>query len=278
MRKDLLTLTLAPLLLVSCSCSHREASPAAHPSAPASAPSAATGSASAASPVDATIRPVNAADASNPADPGQTLRVTVLDARSRAGVYHAGLSLAGSKSLQWTDRQGRYAWSGGGFPSAGSIEIRCPALRAEVGRKLKTLAYELRGQTTALEASIDAAACIEPPETSSPGPFAGTFFPYYGHGAFVPCAGMPAAAAFYGNAKAAWVNLSAAADAQMGKLRGAAGIDAGSERPLHIEGSGTLIGPGGYGTQGAFAYRLEVDTVASASASFPEGCPQASLP
>lgn len=276
MRKDLLTLTLTPLLLASCSCTHHD-TPAALSSTARPAASDTVSSATASAPADALVA-VNAADAAKPADPSQTLRITVLDAHSRSSVYHAGLSLAGSKSLQWTDRQGQHTWTGGGFPAAGTIDVRCPALRAEVGRKLVTLSYDLQGSTTTIEADIDSGTCVEPPEKSSPGPFTGTFFPYYGHGVFIPCAGMPADAAFYGNAKAAWVNFSAAADAQYAKLRAAAGIDAASNNALHIEGSGTLIGPGGYGMQGAFSYRLEVDTLGAASAQFPAGCPAANLP
>ncbi|MBS0195106.1 MAG: hypothetical protein JSR34_12795 [Proteobacteria bacterium] len=281
MRTPWIAPMLAPLLLVSCSCSQRPAAPAA--AAASSTPARQIGTAHAAPSTSAPL-PVAAIDASDPAHAtdaapaaaGQTLRIALVDARTRQPVYHAGLTLAGATTLQWTDRQGRYDWIGG-FPIRGAIEIRCPALRAEVGRKLKTVSYVAQGQLTALDTSIDAGTCAEPPERTSGGMFAGTLFPYYGHGAFIPCGGMPADATFYGNAKAAWVNMSVAATAQYNAARKTAGIDAATDKPMHVEWSGRLIGPGGYGLQGAFAYRLDVDAVGKVTAGFTDDCPAASL-
>lgn len=276
MRKDLLSMTLLPLLLVSCSCSQSPSKPAA--SATRSAVPA-TAASSLPAIAGASTGDAAAGDASStaPAGPDQVLRINVRDRGGKGPVYHAGLNLAGAKSLQWTDRAGRHEWSGG-IPVSGAIEVRCPALRAETGRKIATVAYAMQGPLTEVAASIDTAACVEPPEKSTAGDFKGTFFPYFGHGAFIPCAGLPANAAFYGNVKAAWVNLDASATGQYGTLRDAAAIAADSQKPVHVEWTGTLIGPGGYGEQGAFAYRLEATAVTALSADFPQDCPAASLP
>lgn len=277
MRKDWLMLTLAPLLLVSCSCSQRESPPAAatgvHPVDTASAATQGIPALAAASPA---IAPVAAGNVPA-AKPDQILRITLRDTRTHAPVYHAGLILADARNLDWTDRDGVHEWSGGGFPSRGSIAIRCPALRAEVGRKIKVVAYAMDGKRTDLVAQIDASACIEPAEKTTTGAYAGTYYPYYGHGAFIPCTGMPADAAFYGNTKAAWVNLGNDAMGAFGKARAAAGADPASQDRLYVEWSGTLTGPGGFGTQTAFAYRLDVTAVAKVDKAFPEGCPAAPL-
>lgn len=275
MHKPLLTLLLAPLLLVGCSCSQKTTQAAASATAAgaSSSPTALTSTPDSTAGAAATTGDSAAAQAG----PDQVLRISVRDRGGKGPVYHAGLNLAGSKSLQWTDRAGRHDWSGG-VPMTGEIEVRCPALRAEKGRKISTVAYAIQGPLTEVAASIDLAACTEPPESSRGGDFAGTFFPYYGHGAFIPCAGLPADAAFYGNAKAAWVNLDAGASGQYSALREHAGISADSQKPVHVAWTGTLTGPGGYGEQGAFAYRIEVSAVASMNADFPTDCPAASLP
>lgn len=275
MRKDLLSVTLLPLLLVSCSCSQHPATATA--TAPATTANAPQPSAKPASDATAANTATAGADGVAAAAAGQILRISVRDRGGSGPVYHAGLNLKGAKSLQWTDRAGRHEWNGS-IPVNGVIEVRCPALRAETGRKIATVAYAMQGPLTEVAAGIDLRTCIEPPEKSSSGDYAGTYFPYYGHGAFIPCGGLPADAAFYGNAKAAWVNLGSAATDQYGKLRDAATIAADSQTPVHVEWSGTLIGPGGYGQQGAFAYRIEVGSVAKMSADFPQDCPAAALP
>ncbi len=276
MRKQWLTFTLAPLLLASCSCSQHAPSSAVASSAPRAGQAVAR---TAGSTPEAASTPAAAADAAlgPAAKPGQMLRLSLRDTRTHAPIYHAGLTLAGRNNLDWTDRDGRHEWSGGGFPASGSIAIRCPAQRAEVGRKLKTVSYAVQGQLTQIDATIDGSACTEPAEKSATADYAGTFFPYYGHGAFVPCTGMPADVTFYGNIKAAWTNMDGNAKTQFLSALAGASIDTNSQGPIYVEWSGTLTGPGGYGLQNAYAYRLEVTRVAKVTASFPSDCPIAHL-
>lgn len=277
MRKDWLTFGFVPLLLVSCSCSHPNDSGAAGTrDAAASHAASPAGDVAALTQGPANIAPADAATGPS-AQPGQVLRLSLRDSRTKEPIYHAGLTLAGAKNLQWTDRSGRHEWTGGGFAASGSIDIRCPALRAEVGRKLASVGYALQGPLTQVDASIDSRACVEPPERSSTGAYAGTLYPYYGHGAFIPCTGMPGDAAFYGNAKAAWVNFSSDANTQYETERKAAGVDASAQTPIYVEWTGTLTGPGGYGTQIAFAYRFDATAVGKLAADFPKDCPVASL-
>lgn len=268
MRKDFLTLTFVPLLLVSCSCSHKSPSDAASSQAtPASHAAAATDQASLASANS------EAAPTGPLATPDQVLHLTLLDQSSSAPVYHAGLNLLGSKHLQWTDKQGHSQWAGGGFAATGAIEIRCPALRAEAGRKIATLPYALKGPLTEVGTTIDTSVCVEPPEKTVTGSASGTFYSYYGHGVFIPCGGLPANASFYGNAKDAWVTFGGSTAGDFDKLREAASVAASQDTPTYVEWTGDLTGPGGYGELGAFAYKFNVAEVKTVSGDFPTGCP-----
>ncbi|HEY2345516.1 MAG TPA: hypothetical protein VGH80_06465 [Xanthomonadaceae bacterium] len=269
MRKDVLTLLFAPLLLVSCSCAHKnpsEEAPQASAPTPAHAPANSGATA-------ATSASGDAAPTGSRAKPDQALRLTLLDESSHQPVYHAGLNLAGSSTLQWTDQQGQYVWGRGGIAATGAINIHCTATRAETGRKLKSIPYAMKGPLTEVSATIDSSVCVEPPEKATTGESTGTFYRYYGHGLFVPCAGLPADASFYGNEKSAWVNFSTGASDEFAKLRDAASIAENSDQPMHVQWTGTLTGPGAYGERGVLSYKIDVAEVRAVSSDFPDDCP-----
>lgn len=219
---------------------------------------------------DAGVNPAADATAANvPRSKDQVLRLTLTDEKSLVPVYHAGLNLAGSTTLQWTDRSGRSQWQES-IPVVGSIDIRCPALRAETGRKIKSITYALTGHQTEVSATINAAECVEPPEKSTTGNYKGIFHKYYDHGAFVPCDGLPADAGFYGTSKSAWVNFSASTAGEFQDLSPT--YPGAAENGLYVEWTGALTGPGAYGHLGFSAYKFDVSHIDKVSKEPPGSC------
>lgn len=218
-----------------------------------------------------------AAAAANAPPPKRILRLTVLDEKSRKPVAHAGVYLADRAGLGWTDIKGQSEWWNDDMAEAGEIQIRCPAVRAMAGKRIKRVPYHLTGYLTEIAATIDADSCVEPPEKSISGNFAGRFARGFEFSSFVPCQGLPADANFYAvPAVSAWVNFSKGSYKEFNAFLHA--LPPGPDRitsvqdGVYVEWIGTLTGPGSYGHLGGNLYQFDVSRVLKVSTDVPANC------
>ena len=203
--------------------------------------------------------------------PKRILRVTILDERSRKPVYRAGLNLEDRAGLGWTNEKGQHEWWNDQMADSGKILIRCPAKRAFAGRRLRRVPYSLTGHLAEVIATINADECIEPPEKSTTGTFTGNFSTGFEYSRFVPCAGLPADANFYGSSSSgAWVDFTKSSWNEFKKLLPAE-PDA-VKTGVYVEWVGVLKGPGSYGHLGGNSYQFDVNHVLKVSREPPENC------
>jgi len=194
---------------------------------------------------------------------GPFVRVTVT--RDGTRVPHVGLTLGPDSSVSFTDSTGTFRFTRVKLGTH-TIQLTCPVSRRLVGREFARQVVHVEPATdTAVHVVLNPNECVEPPNQTIRGVFAGHYTRAFDEETFQPCKAFPPGGgdAYDLSDQRALVALedSVAKDPRLTRLY-RAGVDSATR--MYVRWSGTLTGPASYGIRGRENYLLHVEQIAEA--------------
>ena len=194
---------------------------------------------------------------------GPFVRVTVT--RDGARVPHVGIMLGPDSSVSFTDSTGTFRFTRVKLGTH-TLQLTCPVSRRLVGREFARQVVRVEPATdTAVNVVLNPNECVEPPNQTIRGVFAGHYTKAFDEETFQPCRPFPSGGgdAYDLRDQRALVALedSVAKDARLTRLY-RPGVD--SATTVYVRWSGTLTGPASYGIRGRDNYLLHVEQIAEA--------------